>query len=296
MLRTLKRSLIPVWATTGLTILVVSPASGQASGVDSLPVYGAADLHIDASGLRPHRLVYDPLGAAVGTVSAFADGVYKHPQISITLDRTYYYDAGGRARSAIRLRWAANAHPHTDELVVDATTLATVNERTRQGRNWETRDEIVYVRGDTARILTTSDDADPTLVTFSLPRSEYYGTMVLPYLFATMDVPVGSRFRLPTIGSNRPGFIEVDVRGPAQFINHVGDTVTAQLVTSRYSWGSIDWYVSGSVLPYHLHAVWHFGDSNAPTSISQVVSWVKFNADVYSGVIDTTALRRKIGR
>lgn len=273
--------------------VITPPLAGQS---DTLPVYGPADLHLDASRLQPHRFLYDPLDAAPGSEPAFADGVFKRPQIAILLDRTLYYDADDRPRDAIRVRWVSNAHPHTDELVVDARTLATVNERTRAGRNWETKDEILYVRGDSARVLTVSDDSLPVLTAFPLQYSAHYGVMILPFLFASMDVPDGSRFRLPAIGSDGEVFIEVEVHGPADFVNATNERQTALHVTSRHGWGEIEWYVSPGEMPYHQQAVWRFGGADAPTSVSKVLDWVAFDADVFTDVIDAEALRRQIGR
>ncbi len=273
----------------GAFAVLMSGASAQ-----DAPVYGASDLKLDTSRLRPHRLLYDPRDGVGGYENGlFTDGVYEKPQVSITLDRTVYYSEEGRARDAIRVRWVANTHPHVDELVVDAVTLGAVNERTRAGKNWQTRDEILYVRGGVARVIALSDDAAPELTTFALQHEQHYGLMILPYLFASMDVPDGSEFRLPAIGSDGEGFINVKVVGPSAFVDAENSEQEGLLVTSTHGWGEIDWYVSKDRPPYHLHAVWRFNldGSDSPSAVSKVIDWVVFDADIYDGVVNDAALK-----
>ncbi len=276
-------------------LLVLSPAEAQESDASELPIYSAEDLRLDASGLRPHRLLYDPRDGIGGFKDGlFADGVYPNPQISITMDRTVYYDTSNDVQDAIRIRWVSNTHPHTDELIVDARTLATINERTRAGRNWETKDEILHVRDNVARVTTLSDDSEPTLTSFPLQHEQYYGLMVLPYLFASMDVPDGAGFRLPSIGSDDEAYIEVEVLGPSSFTDSDGQCEEARLVRSKHPWGSIDWYVSAVKLPYHLRAVWQFGEAGTKnsTTVSKVIDWIEFKADVFENAVDPAALKQ----
>ncbi len=274
--------------TVGLVLASHVPASAQ----ESPPIRTAADLSVETEGLRPHRLVYNakagPDGAAM-----LADGALLKPQISITLDRTIYHLADGSVRDAIRFRWVSNTHPYTDELVVDAETLATVNERTRAGSGLQTREEILYVRDGHAIVTLVSDSDPPTTNNFALEHEHYYGIMALPYLFASMDVPAGTRFQLPAIGSDREALIDVEVHGPSTFENATGEMVTATLVTSRHSWGSIDWYVDGARMPYHLHAVWHYDGGGSV--VSEVADFDAFTSDEWVDVVDRDLLKRRVG-
>lgn len=270
-----------------------SVAGAPAVAQENLPVLSAQDLGIDASGLRPMRLVYDAVAGPDGA-AMLADGALKKPQVSITLDRTIYHLADGRVRDAIRTRWVSNTHPHTDELLVDAQTLATVNERTRAAPGWETREEIVHVRAGEARVTYVSDQEPPSTSTFRLEHSHHYGVMILPFLFASMSVEPGTSFRLPALGSSQEEYIRVDVRGRASFQSKSGEQIEADLVTSRHSWGSIDWYVDGTAPPYHRHAVWHFDGGGSVVSL--VAGYSEFEADEWVDAVDPELLRRRTGR
>lgn len=276
-------------------LLMQSKGEAQESSSDPLPIYTAEDLRLDTAKLRPHRVLYDPRDGIGGFEDGlFADGVYPNPQISITMDRTVYYDGASDVHDAIRVRWVSNTHPHTDEIVVDAKTLATVNERTRAGRNWETKDEVVHIRDAMARVMTLADNAEPILKTFPLQHEQYYGLMILPYLFASMDVPDGANFQLPAVGSESESYIEVEVVGQSSYTNASADCRDALLVRSKHPWGAIDWYVNTDSLPYHAHAIWQFGPpgSKNTTTISKVIDWVEFEADVYNDTVDPQALKQ----
>ncbi len=261
-------------------------------------MFGAPELQLDTSKLAPHRLLYDPSGAVGGFENGlFADRIYLKPQVSITMDRTVYYDEEGMAQSAIRVRWVANTHPHTDEIVVDAETLSIVNETTRSGKNWESKNEVVFVRGGNARVTNYSDQAAPEHRVFPLTHRHHYGLMILPYLFASMNVPDGTHFRLPAIGSDREGYVEIEVVGARAFTNAANEDQTALLVRSKHGWGGeIDWYVDQDAAPYHVHAVWWLNgrETNEGTSISNVIDWVEFKRDVHDGVVDNRALQRML--
>lgn len=272
----------------------VSPVFSKEDQSEDLQVYTAEDLNLDTTKLRPHRLLYSPLEGVGGYEDGiFADGIFVNPQISITLDRTVYYTAEKAVHDAIRVRWVANTHPHTDEIIVDAATLAMVNEQVRTGRNWETKNKVVNVRDKTARITTFSDDDEPATSSFPLSHPNHYGLMVLPYLFASMDVPVGANFKLPAIGTEGESFIEIKSKGPAPYTDANNKQQSAQLFTSFHSWGSIDWYVDNENPPYHLQAIWHFGERGTPnsTAVSKVIDWKEFDADVYDKIVDKKLLQ-----
>ncbi|WP_262693443.1 hypothetical protein [Kordiimonas aquimaris] len=262
---------------------------------DELPVYGAKDLKLDTSKLRPHRLLYDPKDGIGGYKDGlFADGIYINPQVSITLDRTVYYNSQNDVQDAIRVRWVANTHPHTDELIVDAKTLSTINEQVRTGKNWETKNKLLYVRDNTANISLVSDKQDPSFTSFPLEHSDHYGLMILPYLFASMDIPIGSHFKLPAIGSSEESFIEIQTLGPASFIDAENKEQAANLFKSVHSWGYIEWYIDPDNSPYHKHAVWHFGADGTPnsTAVSKVIDSVNFKSDIYENILDKEALKQ----
>lgn len=281
------------WILVALSGAVLGlPMASMAQEItDDVPIYDADTLNLDTTDLRPHRLLYDPTQGENGLEdSIFNDGVYPNPRIAISLERTLYYEPDDTAHDAIRIRWVSNTHPHTDAVVVDAQTLAIVNEITRAGRPWQTRSEILHIRGHQAHVTIISDDDAPTRETVTLSHRHYYGVMVLPYLFASMNVPDGAQFRLPSVGSGGEGFIYVDVTGPATFRNAAGNVQGARLVRSRHGWGEIDWYVDADNAPYNVHAIWRFGDGTGAltggSSVSQVVDWDVFDQDPTGALID----------
>lgn len=276
-----------------------SAVLSQENVSDELPIYSAKDLKLDTSKLRPHRLLYDPKEGVGGYEDGiFADGIYINPQVSITLDRTVYYSSKNSAQDAIRVRWVANTHPHTDELIVDAETLSIINEQTRTGRNWETKNKLLYIRDNVAKISSISDNEEPIFTTFKLKHTNHYGLMILPYLFASMDVPTNAHFKLPAIGSKDESFIEVKALGFASFIDAENKEQSANLYRSIHNWGHIDWYIDPNNSPYHKHAVWYFGAEGTPnsTAVSRVVDWVEFKSDIYDDILDKEALKEDSSR
>lgn len=275
-------------------LFIGTPVLSKQNQPADLPIFNADDLNLDTSKLRPHRLLYSPRDGVGGYEDGlFADGIYIDPQVSITMDRTVYYDAKNSARDAIRVRWVANTHPHTDEIVVDAATLSTLNEQTRTGRNWETKNKFLHVRNGVANVSSVTDGENPSRTTFPLEHNNHYGLMILPYLFAAMDVPPGAHFKLPAIGSDQEGFIEIQAQGEATFTNAKNQKVSAQLYTSVHSWGSIDWYIDVENPPYHQQAIWYFGERGTPGSsaVSKVIDWIEFKVDAYENVINRELLR-----
>ncbi len=275
-------------------LAIGTPVLSKQNQPADLPIFSADDLNLDTSKLRPHRLLYSPLDGVGGYEDGlFADGVYIDPQVSITMERTVFYDTKNSARDVIRIRWVANTHPHTDEIIVDAATLSTLNEKTRTGRNWETKNKFLYVRGDVANISILTDSGDPSRTTFPLTYANHYGLMVLPFLFAAMDVPPDAHFKLPAIGSDQESFIEIQAKGSAIFTDTENKEQSAQLYTSVHSWGSIDWYIDTENPPYHRQAIWHFGAKGTPGSsaVSKVIDWMEFKVDAYENVINRELLR-----
>lgn len=292
--------MLPISLRTCLIVVItsaalfISPVLSEEDQLAGLPVYTAENLNLDTSKLRPYRLLYSPLEGVGGYEDGiFADGIFINPQISITLDRTVYYTAEKTVHDAIRIRWVANTHPHTDEIIVDATTLAMVNEQVRTGRNWETKNKVVNVRDQMARITVFSDEKEPSTSSFPLTYSNHYGLMALPYLFAAMDVQTGANFKLPAIGSKGESFIEIKSKGSASYIDSNNQQQSAQLYTSFHSWGSIDWYIDTENPPYHQQAIWYFGERGTPnsTAISKVIDWKEFDTDVYDNIINRELLR-----
>lgn len=257
-----------------------------------LPVYVAADLNLNTSILQPVRLLYDPSEGINGFADGlFTDRLYSSPQVAIALERTVYYPSPDRVRDAIRIRWSANTHPHIDEILVDAKTLATVNERTRSGRNWQTRDELIFVRNGHAQVMVASDEGFISQQSYPLRYSEHYGLMALPFLFAAMELEPGVSFRLPALGSNEETFIEISVGSKEIIQDNNGDSLSTTKVTSSHGWGQIDWYVSPEP-PFHHHAVWRYltdGIMDA-SAVSRVIDWNTFDLDVFEGVVDATIL------
>lgn len=261
------------------------PGSIQAqTDEESLPILGPGDLNLDASHLVPHRMTIDAGAGVFGNI-------FQNPQLMIQLERTVYYDEAEDARDALRIRWIANTHPHTDLFIVDAHSLAIRDAAANRGRMTVTRTEVTHFRSGGVRRTIISTDQDPQQTVTDLEHPDHYAIAVMPYLIASMNIEGPVSFRLPTFGSTgKEGTFRVDVVGDTQYANLRGEEVTAYLVRTYHGGVNIDWFVDRDSAPYLIRSVWHYqaGDVAGQSSVYEPVGFEVFEDDIFMDVIVPT--------
>ena len=279
----------PTCVVLSIMAMLMTPAcalsqNAESPIVDKWPLYSQEDLNIDSSRLVPHRLMYYGDGGKAGHYAH----LFRKAQISILFERIMFFE-DEKSVDAFRIRWGANNHPNIDQTIAYADTFSVRHVIAAVGPAREGIKTVVrHVLPGESRSVLATPDADPQLRTISLQHAHHYNIVVLPYLFASMNVPDGAAFSLTGIGGAGEGKIDVDVTGLSTFIDLDGHEQKAYHVVSHHSFVDIDWYLDRENPPYLKRAVWHFktGSLAGSSSINEPISWSVFDKDVVAEIVE----------
>ena len=256
------------------------PIARLEAAVADLPRYGPDDLGLSPQSLTPSRVIMRVTGEGIFDVFRPVTQVTTSLERSIATDFT---PEGPEFRGeGFWIRWRANTHNGIDEAWTDLATLG--NRRTISQYS-----NVLWFEEERVFNNRLVPDSTPSQVVTEVEPSAYYSNVTLPYVFAAMDVPAGTRFRLRGFSpnSNRVYPILVEVVGDTVFADASGQERRVLQVESTAPGTRITWFVRPEA-PHYMGSIWRRlapDGSVTSTSENRVVSWVTFDGDIFGNTL-----------